>query len=294
MPFESVISGPRPDLIVDALHGNRHVLIKLHGDWQDRVGRTFAKSEYESHYGATQTAKKRVLLGSAQQLLVSSRSILFIGASLEADRTMSLRYEVHEKYTGIRHFAIVQTRSMAEFQKRERDLNAHGIVPYWYEIDGHKTTHSTEVLAAIEKTIDRISVKEIKVPSASLKERRLAARLKASKRNWPSAAADAFALHDCPQGELLAHVDRVAHRIEDGQITFFLGSAIHARPRLMAKEFNQELSRRFECPPLLRERFAVSQYIADRYGRKSLDDEITGLVVRTPRTRSPTHDFLAA
>ncbi len=63
---ESVVSGPRPDLIVDALHGNRHVLVKLHGDWQDRVGCTFARSDYCASYGDAQTALKRRLLHSAQ------------------------------------------------------------------------------------------------------------------------------------------------------------------------------------------------------------------------------------
>src|SRR6185369_386182 len=98
MPFESIISGPRPDLIVDALHGDRHVLIKLHGDWQDRVGRTFARSDYEANYGDAQPEKKRELLAGVERLLFSSRSLLFIGASLAVDRTVELLQKVQTDY----------------------------------------------------------------------------------------------------------------------------------------------------------------------------------------------------
>lgn len=101
--FDSVISGPRPDLIVDALHGDRHVLIKLHGDWQDRVGRTFARSDYDTNYGKSQPERRRELLDSAERLLFSCRSLLFIGASLGPDRTVRLLQEVHRNNAGVRH-----------------------------------------------------------------------------------------------------------------------------------------------------------------------------------------------
>lgn len=122
-PFESVISGPRPDLIVDALHGNRRVLIKLHGDWQDRVGRTFAKSDYDANYGKAQPERKRELLEGAEGLLFSSRSLLFIGASLGPDRTVTLLQRVHKEYAGIRHFAIMHVPKKQEAFEKERHLS---------------------------------------------------------------------------------------------------------------------------------------------------------------------------
>lgn len=110
-PFDSVISGPRPDLIVDALHGNRRVLIKLHGDWQDRVGRTFSRSDYDANYGEAQPKKKRELLTGAERLLFSSRSLLFIGASLGPDRTVKSLEAVHKGNAAIRHFTVMRRRS---------------------------------------------------------------------------------------------------------------------------------------------------------------------------------------
>jgi SIR2-like protein len=143
VPFESVISGPRPDLIVDALHGNRRVLIKLHGDWQDRVGRTFAKSDYDANYGEAQPERKRELLVGAERLLFSSRSLLFVGASLGPDRTVKLLQEVHRGYAGIRHFAIMNAPSTQKaFDAKEKHLRACGVsagLPYHllsYQVDG--------------------------------------------------------------------------------------------------------------------------------------------------------------
>ncbi len=121
-PFESVISGPRPDLIADALHGNRRVLIKLHGDWQDRVGRTFARSDYEANYGEGQPEKKRELLEGVERLLFSSRSLLFIGASLGPDRTVQVLQEVHTQYAGIRHFAVMEAPRIQASWTRRRNI----------------------------------------------------------------------------------------------------------------------------------------------------------------------------
>jgi hypothetical protein len=134
--FESIISGPRPDLIVDALHGNRRVLIKLHGDWQDRVGRTFARSDYDANYGDGQPEKKRQLLEGAELLLFSSRSLLFIGASLGPDRTVGLLKKVHKRYAGIRHFAVMSApKAPSNFDKMEKHLRSCGVLPLWYLVN---------------------------------------------------------------------------------------------------------------------------------------------------------------
>jgi hypothetical protein len=91
-----------------------------------------------------------------------------------------------------------------------------------------------------------------------------------------------------------AHFDRVVRLIEDGRLTFFLGSAIHSPTSLMAREFYQELARIFECDALKDESFAVAQYIADRYGRENLYAEIRKLFARTDLIPRETHELFAA
>jgi len=279
-PFESVISGPRPDLIVDALHGNRRVLVKLHGDWQDRVGRTFAKSDYDENYGEEQRKKKRELLTATEQLLFSSRSLLFIGASLGPDRTVTLLQEVHKQYAGIRHFAVMMAPTAnAAFDKLEKHLRSCGVLPLWYHAETSKD-HGREVQKLVAKIIERISVQTIEEPLA--------------EQPLPATIVPAAPKKSKRVQELNAHFDRVVRLIGDGRITFFLGSAIHAPTKLMANEFYEELSRVFECEALSAERFAVAQYIADRHGRQELYSEIRKLFARATLVPRETHELFAA
>lgn len=279
--FDSVISGPRPDLIVDALHGNRRVLIKLHGDWQDRVGRTFARSDYEAHYGASQPEKKRELLSGAERLLFSSRSMLFIGASLGADRTVEILKAVHNEYAGVRHYAVIAApKTLAELQEREVHLRSCGVTPLWYQVTA-RDHHAACVEALLAEIVLRLSVHTLdeapKVPPAST-ARKISPRL---PKNPPVPA------------ELCAHLDRVERLVREGHLTFFLGSAIHYPNRLMAAEFYGELARVFECEALTDERSAVAQYIADRHGRETLNGEIRKLFARSHLKPADTHLLFA-
>lgn len=280
-PFESVISGPRPDLIVDALHGNRRVLIKLHGDWQDRVGRTFARSDYEANYGEGQPERKRELLEGVERLLFSSRSLLFIGASLGPDRTVKLLQEVHGGYAGIRHFAIVKAPvDPAEFDEREKHFRTCGVLPLWYHAE-RAEDHIDQVEKLVTEIVERTSVRTIDGPVAE---------------PYPPLPIAAAPINTAAPGlpGLDAHFDRVARFIREGRLTFFLGSAIHHPTKLMAREFYDELARVFECEALGEESFAVAQYIADRHGRENLYSEIRGLFARTTLVPRDTHELFAA
>jgi hypothetical protein len=279
-PFESVISGPRPDLIVDALHGNRRVLIKLHGDWQDRVGRTFARSDYDANYGKAQPERKRELLEGAEGLLFSSRSMLFIGASLGPDRTVELLKGVQQRYAGIRHFAIMSVPATEKsFNQKENHLRRCGVLPLWYHA-GKAEDHVQEVEKLVTSIVERISVQTIAKP---IKEKPRT-RLIAAKPNPPFE----------PIPELNSHFERVVQLIEDGRLTFFLGSAISEPIKLRAREFYGELARIFECEALKEDHFAVAQYIADRYGRENLYREIRKLFALTRLEPQETHELFAA
>jgi hypothetical protein len=278
-PFESVISGPRPDLIADALHGHRRVLIKLHGDWQDRVGRTFAKSDYDTNYGKAQPEKKRELLFGAERLLFSSRSLLFIGASLGSDRTIELLQKVHSQHAGIRHFAIMPLpKDEADFEKKEKHLRTCGVLPLWYHARKAEE-HAPLVEGLVARIVENISVRIVN---------------KAAGKPLPILVAGAAT--STPQSTAvpaLAHLDRVARLLEDGRLTFFLGSAVHAPTTLMAQSFYEELARVFECQALQEERFAVAQYIADRHGREELYRQIRRLFASTPLPPRDTHELFA-
>jgi hypothetical protein len=280
-PFESVISGPRPDLIVDALHGNRRVLIKLHGDWQDRVGRTFAKSDYDANYGESQTEKKRELLDGAERLLFSSRALLFIGASLGPDRTVKLLQDVHRTYAGIRHYAIMNAPAQeTAFNAMEKHLRECGVLPLWYHAET-SAEHVQRVEELVARIVERIAVQTIEEPAPE-------------KPLPPSIATASVPQSKAFPAKLDNHMDRVVRLIQDGRLTFFLGSAIHHPTKLMAIGFYQELARIFECEALREDRFAVAQYIADRFGREDLYAEIRKMFARLTPVPRETHELFAA
>jgi hypothetical protein len=280
-PFESVVSGPRPDLIVDALHGNRRVLIKLHGDWQDRVGRTFAKSDYAANYGQSQPKRKRELLSGAARLLFSSRSLLFIGASLGPDRTVRILRQVHQDYAGIRHFSITSLPATKRaFHEKERRLRELGVLPLWYIAQSPKE-HVAQVERLVRVIVERVSVETIDTPPPDRRPRHAPP--------WKPQTP-----YQPPPPELNANLDRVLRLVHDGRLTFFLGSAVHYPTQLMAKNFYDELARVFECEALTEERFAVAQYIADRHGRENLYAEIRKLFALSDLPPRDTHILFAS
>jgi hypothetical protein len=278
-PFESIISGPRPDLIVDALHGNRHVLIKLHGDWQDRVGRTFTASDYDTNYGVSKPRKKRELLEAVEELLFASRSLLFIGASLDTDRTTKVLEMVHGKYAGIRHYATMPAPTdEKDFAKKERQLGELGVLPIWY----HPAAggHAKAVEASLAQIVERISVQTLR-PAGRFHPR--PAALPDVPLSPPAADAADFE----------SRLRRIVRLTEEGQLTFFLGSAIYSPTSFMAAAFYADLARLFACEALRIDHFAVAQYIADRHGREQLYGEIRRSMRQTVFTPRSTHALFA-
>lgn len=279
--FESVISGPRPDLIVDALLGNRRVLVKLHGDWQDRVGRTFAQSDYEANYGEAQPEKKRELLDGVERLLFSSRSLLFIGASLATDRTVGILRQVHHDYAGIRHFAVINAPATKRaFEAKEELLRSCGILPIWYQANDREE-HIDKVERVVRGIVERISVKTIRSAPKTM----IAPRPKVGVLQRPANASPP---------KLDAHFDRIVRLLEDGRLTFFVGSGIYYPQAITAVEFSRELAKIFECESMANDPFAVAQFIADRHGRVELYAEIRKLFDRTVQAPQDTHELFAA
>lgn len=280
-PFDAVISGPRPDLIVDALLGNRRVLIKLHGDWQDRVGRTFARSDYETNYGEKQPEKKRALLAGVERLLFSARSLLFVGASLQTDRTVELLQRVHREHAGIHHFAIMSAPSTAtRFHVKERKLRDCGVMPLWY-VAKTPEDHPREVERMLEIIVERLSVQTIPGTSGE-------APLVRRPRPVPPKPPDST------PPDLVPHFERIVTLIQENRVNFFLGSAITYPQRFTAAEFYGRLARLFNTEALNVDRFAVAQYIVDRHGRESLNAEIRRLFAETRLIPQDTHRFFAA
>ncbi|RCV63028.1 Tetratricopeptide (TPR) repeat [Methanophagales archaeon] len=139
-PFEYVVWGAKSDMVTKAYHQNRSFLLKIHGDVEDSTDRVLTRSDYKKHYGDSDPFKidlVNVLPSLLCQMLIS-RPVLFLGCSLNQDRTMAILGNVVKNHQSIAHYAIVEKPSQdGELSKKARYLSKHGIRPIWYPEGRH-------------------------------------------------------------------------------------------------------------------------------------------------------------
>lgn len=153
-PFERVICGARPDASSAAFRAGKRVLVKLHGDWEERSDRVLTISEYEQAYGVgppTNIDLTRPLPRLLHKVFVGS-SLLFVGCGLAQDRTIATLRTVAGIAQEISHFAIVE--APASLQKRKelaRRLSGLNILPIWYPAGDHGAV--LDLLKYLESTV---------------------------------------------------------------------------------------------------------------------------------------------
>jgi hypothetical protein len=134
-PFEHVAWGSQVDSMRQAMAENKPFLLKIHGDGEERSGRVLTKSEYDRHYAPGDPNNLRAQLGRVFQ----GRTLLFLGCSLGADRSMDVLFDVLRQAFGLEHFAILEKPAPdEEFFARQRRLGERGILPIWYPTGRHE------------------------------------------------------------------------------------------------------------------------------------------------------------
>lgn len=122
---------------------NSPSLLKLHGD--DRVARqrVFTKGEYDEAYGPASLLRRE--LGRAVD---GTNSLLFLGCSLTADRTMQVLHESLKDDDGAPdHYAFLSYYP-DEHRERENFLAERGIYPIWYNAP-ESTDHDESIEALL-------------------------------------------------------------------------------------------------------------------------------------------------
>lgn len=132
LPFETVLFAGRVDAVRDAYMRHERVLIKIHGDTSDRSDRVLTTTDYERHYGSDNP-----LRGVLAFLL--TRPLLFLGCSLETDRTVEVIGEWSSSHTlSSYHFAILpRPQTDDTLFARNRFLSDMSILPIWYPRGEH-------------------------------------------------------------------------------------------------------------------------------------------------------------
>jgi hypothetical protein len=139
--FENVIEGAQADRIASLMNERKRGLLKMHGSFDERSSRVLTKTEYDLHYGASggvidaQKPLPRLLAH-----ILTGHRLLFVGCSLNGDRTVLTLREVARRSPETYHFAIVEMPRSTKMQiARGKQLGAAGILPIWYPAGEHDT-----------------------------------------------------------------------------------------------------------------------------------------------------------
>ena len=281
-PFDERVLGPEPDRILKAIHGSTRVLIKMHGDCEDRRARSFTKREYDFHYD-----ERRSGMGSLVRLMFTSRPLLFLGCSLKEDRTVKILRALHDELAALTHYAIVEAPHDAQlFQERRRSLLDMGISPLWF-----REGEFERIGDLLERLVFGMSVRSLpRLPLAQHTNNEGTLRPRAARRAFGAREKGGTEPPRSPNG----HLDRVAHAVLEGRITFVLGVGAHLGAFQAASHFYQQLADRFGVPTVLgNDRAAVARHIADRFGRRVLWEAVRNQADKRVEP-SVVHQFLAA
>lgn len=117
------------------IQGNRCIL-KLHGNFDSPDTYIFSESQYNSAYGAKSIDYARPLAKTLRQIFIS-HSMLFLGCSLEQDRTLNLFMDVaaSDTFDIPEHFALLpEPGNHLKKMEKENILTRAKIRPLWYRV----------------------------------------------------------------------------------------------------------------------------------------------------------------
>lgn len=293
--FDDIVYGANPDEVIQAIQQNRLVLWKIHGDHRDSRTRVFSEEEYLKHYEALPTLLLIAFL---------NRPALFIGCSLDKDRTTQVLAELHTQHPGTYHYAFVQIPITDEkFEERVIWLRTLGVRPIWYPEGEHQ-----EIAKYVSDLVHELS--SVNLPNArrepppdppklALEEVSglLSTRIEevGTAPDHAGSKARDYAAEAPPYAPML---DKLAR----GQLAFFLGAAVTMRKLPLGKEFYSDLISRLDKDAVGAdatgkygdmEDARITQHFADKYGRDSLYSLVAQqLAVKQPEP-SVIHWFIA-
>ena len=120
---------------VSQLLKGEQCLMKLHGDSEQAQSYVFTESQYVEAYGENEIDFKKQLPRSLRQIYISY-SLMFIGCSLEQDRTLELFKSVKDEghFEIPNHFALLPDCDPEIKTQKMGTLLGMNIKPVWYEV----------------------------------------------------------------------------------------------------------------------------------------------------------------
>lgn len=135
--FDTVILPNRQELQDQLRQGERHGLLKLHGDIGGETleysSIIFGKRQYQEAYQPGTPIVKNL------QAWFSGKMLLFLGCSLKADEYLNLLQEVVQLHPGVTHYAILECEDVRNAAERARQLGERwGIRALFYPKGRHE------------------------------------------------------------------------------------------------------------------------------------------------------------
>lgn len=131
--FDGMLAGANLRDAPRRIGDHPHCLLRLHGEADTAIGRVLTREEYEANYGVA---------GSYREILratINATSLLFIGCSLNIDRTIAALIEIKDAAVVAtpRHYAFLPLTEGLDREARRAELGAADIHPIWYPPENH-------------------------------------------------------------------------------------------------------------------------------------------------------------
>lgn len=137
--FSAYMHGTQEHNFFRRLVRGDHCLLKLHGDADNSATHILTQAQYADSYGNPLDFHKP--LPKALRQLYVSQSLLFLGCSLEQDRTLELfdQAKQADEYEIPNHYAILPAPADAQAkQQKATRLLSLNIQPLWYPTEEHE------------------------------------------------------------------------------------------------------------------------------------------------------------
>jgi hypothetical protein len=246
--FDRVITGTEPDNVIRAMHRNEHALIKIHGDAEDRTARVFTGLEYDAQYKG---------ISKLARVMFTNRPLLFLGCSLDKDRTLEVLEAIHEEIPGLAHYAVLAGYYRVSRTRARRDeLARYGISPLWF-VPG-EFRRIEEILAELILEASTRLIWRNPAPTADVQS----SPVRPPRQHL-----------DHPNTELHPELDplirQLARRVVQGRLAFFLGAGAHLHERFSARYFYRALGEEYGFDAEGVRRADVAQYMIDQTGKSA-------------------------
>lgn len=149
-PFVNEFCGSRLRDARQRLGNNPHCLLRLHGEADTHDGRVLTRAEYDSAYTSDVTLTN--ILGA----LIGTRSLLFLGSSLQSDRTYSALCDIRVQNAAspVRHYAFLPLPVEKDRAARRAFLAEAEIHPIYYPADDHDQSIEDLLITLMEGGLD--------------------------------------------------------------------------------------------------------------------------------------------